>query len=393
MQRKIDLGEDKNYFVPDPKAFEKPTLAFLADEFAKTADDAMNEARKVAWDSWVNSEPLLIGLVDDHGKSYLFYISEALKSKVVLIEIWDYTLLPCRRSMSYMKEWQKRYQASGLVCIGVHTPMFEFGKDKKNIQDACRDLGINYPVVMDNKFEIWKSLENRFWPRRVLLDANAKIHQECVGEGRYVEFEQSIQLLLRELSPGLACPPLVKPLRRADEPDFTAEPTTPEIFLGIKRKPKFASAKIPVAVGEEIHFKDESNENYALETLYFDGPWTATQESMYGAALHKGTIKVTVKFKGTDAYIVARSRSKIPAEFSQPLRPQVLIDKKPVADDKWGRDVSYNEYHRPSATIREPRLYHLASKLDFKEHVLSIQMDASGADALEIYGIFFEDSR
>lgn len=368
-------------------------MSFLMDDLAKTADEALNEARKVSWDRWANSEPLITGHVDEQGKAYLFFISEMVKGKVVLLHIWDYTLLPCRRSLSYIQEWHKRYSSAGLVTIGVHSPVFDFAKDKKNILDAIRDLNITYPVVQDNGFEIWRSVENRFWPRTILFDSTGKTREDHVGEGYYLETEHTIQELLRKLSPGLACPPLMKPVRTSDEPDYKPKDSTPEIFLGLRHKSPLGNLQTAKTANEEIHFQDTSGGTYAPGVPYLSGSWVTTHESIHGGATYKGTLQFIVNFVGTDAYIVARSRAKNPADIPQAIRPNILLDGKQILEDRQGRDASMNEYRRSIVTIRDPKLHHIASKLDAKPHTLSISMQTDGPETLELYGVFFEDRR
>lgn len=390
MLRKIDIGEDKNLFIIDPKVAAKPQASFLMDDLPRSAEATLNEAREAAWPNWVNSEPLLMGHVDDEGKAYMFVLSDVFKNKVVLLDIWDYTLLPCRRSLSYVLEWHERYHSAGLLIVGIHAPMFEFGKDKKNILDAVREFKITYPVVLDNNYDLWRALENRFWPRRILLDAQGKTQFDVVGEGSYVEFEKTIQVLLRQLSPGLACPPVMKPLRNIDREDYQIPNTTSEIYFGAKKKPRLGNAQLITAAGEEVKFTDDSSGVYAADMPYFAGPWTATADSMI-AGTAKTDIQMTINFQATDVYIVARTKPKNPADVPQSCKIQFLIDKKPVTDEHIGNDASINELRRSVAIIRDPKAYHLVRGLDHKAHDLTIKVENENAsDTVELFAIFFE---
>ncbi|MBI3555659.1 MAG: hypothetical protein HY074_05310 [Deltaproteobacteria bacterium] len=392
MLRKIDIGMDKNIFIVDPKQAKKPQLKFLADDIPKTPDESISEARKISIPNWINSEPLLTGHIDDDGQAYLFFIADTLKKKVINLEIWDHTLLPCRRSLSYSLEWHRRYGHSGLLTIGIHSPLFEFGKDKRLIMDTVRELGIPFPVVLDNEFEIWRSLENRFWPRRLLLDGTGKTHLDVVGEGHYAEIEHTIQLMLRDLSPGLPCPPILKPLRQIDDPDYVIPSTSSEIFLGLKKNMRLGNSNAFKAPAEEIIFKDDAEGNYPLDAPYLDGGWLATSESIYGTP-HKGDIKLTMKFAATDVYLVARSRSKNPIDVPQGTKVQVLVDRKSVTDDKAGSDIAINELRRSVLVARDPRLYHLATRLDpHGTHELTLTIEEDSLHTIEIYGLFFEHS-
>jgi hypothetical protein len=34
-----------------------------------------------------------------------------------------------------------------------------------------KDLGINYPVAIDNEFKIWRAFNNEYWPAHYFADA------------------------------------------------------------------------------------------------------------------------------------------------------------------------------------------------------------------------------
>ena len=153
-----------------------------------SAGDQMPEIT-AAKSQWLNSPPLT---------------SELLRGKVVLVEFWTYGCINCRHTLPYIKAWSDKYTPEGLLVIGVHTPEFAFEKDRGNVERAVRDLGITYPVVMDNDFEIWNSYNNKYWPAQYLMDAQGQIRHRHFGEGAYQETEKLIQTLLAEAQQGSA---------------------------------------------------------------------------------------------------------------------------------------------------------------------------------------------
>lgn len=389
MLRKIDIGVDKNLFVVDPKAAKKPALKFLEDDIPKNPEETLTEARKISAPLWLNSDPLLIAHTDETGQAYLFFITDDLRKKVILLNIWDYTLLPCRRSLAHIQEWNKHYGLSGLLTIGVHSPMFEFGKDRKLVQDSLRELGITYPVVLDNDFHIWRSLENRYWPRRLLMDSSGKFHQDVVGEGQYEETELAIQVLLREISPGLPFPPITKPRLKIDTPDYSIPTTTPEIFLGSTHQPRFGNPTPIKMDNEEVVFKDTMRGNYQLDLTYLDGAWLTGPESLYGAPT-KGDLKLSVKFSGTDVYLVARCKPKNPLDQPQGTKVAVMIDRKPLPFENMGSAVQLNEVRKTVVIARDPKLYHVVKGLDHGIHELTLAIDDDPLHTIELYAVFFE---
>ena len=132
---------------------------------------------------WFNSPPLT---------------AEMLRDKVVLVDFWTYSCINCLRTLPYVKAWNEKYRNQGLVIIGVHTPEFAFEKDEHNVEKAIRDLGVTYPVVMDNQYAIWNAYKNKYWPAQYLIDARGQVRHTHFGEGAYQETEQMIQALLKE---------------------------------------------------------------------------------------------------------------------------------------------------------------------------------------------------
>ena len=104
---------------------------------------------------WINSEPLTV---------------EGLRGKVVLVDFWTYSCINCIRTLPYLGQWHAKYADKGLVIIGVHSPEFEFEKDYNNVKNAVEQYGIEYPVVQDNNFATWQAYDNRFWPRKYVID-------------------------------------------------------------------------------------------------------------------------------------------------------------------------------------------------------------------------------
>ncbi|GLS86196.1 hypothetical protein GCM10010873_11700 [Cypionkella aquatica] len=132
---------------------------------------------------WLNSDPLTMA---------------QLKGKVVLVDFWTFGCINCLNALPHVKEWAAKYADQGLVVIGVHSPEFAYEKDPENVQKAIVDLGINFPVALDNNFTIWRQFNNRYWPALYFIDAEGQVRFHHFGEGAYDKSEQVIQHLLAE---------------------------------------------------------------------------------------------------------------------------------------------------------------------------------------------------
>ena len=127
---------------------------------------------------------------------------DELRGKVVLVEFWTFACFNCRNTLPYVKAWHEKYAKQGLVVIGVHSPEFDFERKPENVQNSLRELGITYPVVLDNDFTTWNRYQNRYWPTFYLIDAAGQIVYTAVGEGDYDRTERKIQQLLAQTRIG-----------------------------------------------------------------------------------------------------------------------------------------------------------------------------------------------
>ena len=141
--------------------------------------------------TWVNVAPLRM---------------DKQRGRPVLVEFWDFCRVNSLRTLPYLKAWHERYAGDGLRVIGIHTGGFLPARPPENVIAATERLGIEYPVVIDERLELWDFYGNEGWPARYLWDAQGALYSMHYGEGAYAETEREIQALLgveRELVPPL----------------------------------------------------------------------------------------------------------------------------------------------------------------------------------------------
>jgi thiol-disulfide isomerase/thioredoxin len=259
---------------------------------------------------WLNSEPLK---------------AEALRGRVVLVDIWTYSCVNWLRTLPYVGAWAERYRDRGLVVVGAHCPEFGFEHDLANVRRASRELGVGYPVVIDNDFAIWQSLANRYWPAVYLVDRDGRIGYHHFGEGNYEETERAIQQLLG----------IDEETVRVDA-DGLAEPAdwdtlgTGETYVGYGR-----------GVG-----RVDSPAHLTLNHWALSGDWDVEEES---AIPNAPGGSVTFRFQARDLNLVLT-----PPVSDAPVRFTMLLDGQPPGDDH-GLDVN----DLGEGTVDEPRMYQL----------------------------------
>jgi len=186
---------------------------------------------------WLNSEPL--GPAE-------------LRGHVVLVNFWTLTCINWLRQEPYVRAWSQAYRDDGLVVIGLHTPEFSFEHEIDRVRQATNERGIDYPVALDNDYEIWSAFDNNAWPALYFVDTEGIIRDDHFGEGRYEESERVIQRLL-----GVEREPVsVEGLGVEAEADWN-NLRTPETYLGSGRSERFASAG-PYAPFELVSVYDKA---------------------------------------------------------------------------------------------------------------------------------------
>lgn len=137
--------------------------------------------------AWLNSSPLT---------------TQSLLGKVVLIDFWTFACINCQRAIPHVRAWAERYKDQGLIVIGVHAPEFAFERKADNVKRAVADLGLTFPIAIDNDFAIWRAFSNQYWPANYFVDAQGRIRFHHFGEGEYEKSEQVIRQLLAEARSG-----------------------------------------------------------------------------------------------------------------------------------------------------------------------------------------------
>jgi cytochrome c biogenesis protein CcdA/thiol-disulfide isomerase/thioredoxin len=278
--------------------------------------------------AWLNSPPLT---------------REQLRGKVVLIDFWTYSCINCLRTLPYLKAWYARYQDQGLVVIGVHAPEFAFEKEEANVRRAVAELGIRYPVAIDNDFAIWRAFNNEYWPAHYFIDATGHIRGHHFGEGGYEESEQLIRALLAEAGaaalPAAGAAAVPQAIEMA--PD-QADVASPETYVGYARAANFTSA-VPLARDQQATYSVPAS--LALNQWSLGGPWTVGGEFARAGA----GARIVFRFHARDLHLVLG-----PDADGRPVRFRVTIDGHEPGADHGGDTDAHG-----SGVIGEQRLYQL----------------------------------
>jgi hypothetical protein len=226
----------------------------------------------------------------------------------------------------------------------VHTPEFAFEKDQRNVERAVRDLGVTYPVAIDNEYAVWRAFNNEYWPAHYFIDAKGQIRGHHFGEGGYDESEQLIRELLAESGAGnLPAPTGALKGNGVEYAPDEANVSSPETYIGYERAEHFAS---PGRVLPDKAQTYSLPSGFQLNDWALSGSWTVGAESARAGST-KG--KITFRFHARDLHLVLG-----PAPDGRPVRFRVTLDGQNPAGSR-GVDVDANG----EGVVREQRLYQL----------------------------------
>jgi thiol-disulfide isomerase/thioredoxin len=294
---------------------------------------------------WLNSEPL--GPAE-------------LRGRVVLVNFWTWTCINWLRQEPYVRAWSHDYRDDGLIVIGVHTPEFAFERDVDGVRRATRERAIDYPVAIDNEYEVWSAFANHYWPALYFADREGVIRDHHFGEGRYEKLERAIQQLLGiERDPGIVEGQGVE--AAADWDNLR----TPETYLGYSRSGQFESP--PGAMRDHSRVYTLS-EDLRLGHWGLAGEWTIRPEYV---VLDQASGSIAFRFHARDAHLVLSRGAPEPIPF------RVRLDGKAP-----GRSHGVDIDEDGNGVLRNDRMYQLVRQHDaVRDRRLEITFLQPGARA------------
>jgi hypothetical protein len=206
------------------------------------------------------------------------------------------------------------------------------------------ELGVGYPVAIDNDYAVWTAFDNQYWPALYLADAQGRIRHHRFGEGEYDSTEMLLQQLLTEAGAG----DLGHDLVSVDADGVAAAADwdslwSPENYLGSERTENFASPNGAVLGGQHVYMAPAE---LRLNHWALTGDWTMQRQAV---VLNAGEGTITYRFHARDVNVVMG-----PSERDTPVRFRLYLDGQPPGTAH-GIDVD----EHGAGTVTEPRLHQL----------------------------------
>jgi len=299
---------------------------------------------------WLNSEALT---------------PEGLRGRIVLVDFWTYTCVNWLRTLPYLRGWVEKYTDAGLTIVGVHTPEFGFEHDLDNVRTQARDLGVQYPIALDNDYGVWTAFANHYWPAVYVADAEGRIRYHHFGEGEYAMTEMVIQQLLTDAGATGIGQDLVsvEPVGLEVAADWQAVRSS-ETYVGYGQSAGFASADVAAF---------DAQHAYELPPLELNqwglsGTWTVAR---HAGQSHGPGGRIASRFHARDLNLVMG-----PAVRGASVAFRVLLDGAPPTDAH-GVDTGSDG----TGILRDQRTYQLIRQTGpIADRVFEIEFLDAGAE-------------
>jgi thiol-disulfide isomerase/thioredoxin len=305
------------------------------DDLPVLADDVPGPDQA---DGWIGSEPLTRASLD---------------GSVVVYDFWTYSCVNCVRTLPHLAAWYDRYQRDGLVIVGVHSPEFEFEKDRGNVERAVGDLGVDWPVALDHERRVWNAFSNRYWPAKYVVDRKGRLRYVHYGEGAYDETED----VLREL---LGVDPDSPRADDENEPDVpNLGQLTPELYIGGGRGTTASPQGLSDPDGDGVPGGEATftlPDTLPVDTFALDGAWSISTES---ATAQEPGAAIVLHYRGQEVNLVLAAGGSTPTSVT----------------------VSVDGGEPRTVEVGEPDLVNLLRDGPAGEHTMRIEAGSAGLAA------------
>lgn len=271
-------------------------------------------------DRWINSNP-----VD-------------LEDGIHLIYFWNYSCKCCRDRQKLFQRIHEEH--SEISVIGIHTPQFDFEKDKRNLDKAVEKLDITHTVAHDSQKKISEEYDMAYSNQAVIVDEGSIAYQQT--------HKMEIKELVGKISEALGTE------KEVDTSDLDRKVSSQEFFgysrtSGLNREGNHPGEKEYRLPG-----------NRTKGEAYLKGLWEQTEHYIEA----RDSSEVRFNFESSEVNLIV--------DPNDGLRDiEVLIDGEPVSEEDAGEDLRVED-GRSYIRANHPDLYNLIDSEYQKSEIVLI---------------------
>ncbi len=121
-----------------------------------------------------------------------------LKGKVVVVDFWALTCVPCRKEFPHLVEMQKKYAKAGMAAISVSVDDPKDPETLPKVKQFLQQQGAAFTnLVLDEPPEVWqKKLETDGVPVVFVFNQKREIYKKYKDDVKYSDVEKDVRTLL-----------------------------------------------------------------------------------------------------------------------------------------------------------------------------------------------------
>jgi len=120
----------------------------------------------------------------------------SLAGKVVLVDVFTFGCYNCANITPNLRTLHRNKPSSELAIIGIHTPETPYERERANVVENLKRLGIVWPVAIDNGSRLWNAYGIEYWPTQLIFDRSGKLHTTVIGDSQDALVDRTIDKLL-----------------------------------------------------------------------------------------------------------------------------------------------------------------------------------------------------
>ena len=104
------------------------------------------------------------------------------RGKVVLLHFYAFQCHNCHANFGHYNRWHEQLTKRGVSVVGIQTPETSAERDVKQVQNAAKEKGFKFPVLIDTKSSNWDAWSNTMWPTVYVIDKQGYVRFWYQGE-------------------------------------------------------------------------------------------------------------------------------------------------------------------------------------------------------------------
>lgn len=120
-----------------------------------------------------------------------------LRGKIVILDFWTFCCVNCLHVLDELRPLEVKW-SDEVVVVGVHSPKFEFERDRVALEANIERYQVEHPVLDDPELRTWSEYGAKAWPTLMVLDTHGRIAASLSGEGHQKNLDDTITRLVAE---------------------------------------------------------------------------------------------------------------------------------------------------------------------------------------------------